>query len=89
MLREFGDLLLPAAPNEDQIVQDLIQKAKVNPRKASEMWVKIMDATNEQFGYTLHGYRFLNIDLKTRTIEITEQWGGVITARRYQPLGKI
>ena len=89
MLRVFGDLVLPEAPNEPEVIQDLIRKATLNPKKTSQMWAKTIEASNEQFGYKIHGCRILHVDLVNRNIEITEEWGGVITARQYRPLGKM
>ena len=89
MRPDFGHFLLPEAPNEPELIRNMVLQATMNTKRPSEQWARVMEGNVRQRGYVVQGHRVLHVDVANRRLEVTEEWGGVITARRNLPLGTI
>ncbi len=86
---DFGHFVLPDAPNEPELIRNMVRQATMNTKRPSEQWSTMMKGTVRQRGYVVEGFRILHVDVANRRLEVTEEWGGVITARKNLPLGTI
>lgn len=87
MARVFGDFRIPAPTVEAEVVRELAAKAAVAP--SGTFGAQVARVTHHQRGYALEGQRLVRVDLLRGEIEITERWGGVITAREVRRLGGV
>ena len=75
MRPDFGHFLLPEDPSEKERVRELVKRARLNPKRPSEAWLRVIVGTVKQLGYTNEGHRVLHVDVA--------RMGGWATQRRW------
>ncbi len=67
--------------NEEALIQLAIQEASKNMERPGEYWLRMKGAVDVD-GKSEEYQRIYHVDMFDLTLEITEEWDGVETARR-------
>lgn len=73
-------------PDEEAILQQLIERAAANTVKPGHAWSRILAKVDEKGKPLRQGILLFHLDAHKRVLEVTETWDGKETARRSRPL---